>query len=79
MLAGGVSANKELREQMGAAISKSIPNTKYCIPDTSLTGDNAAMIAAAAAFRWQKMNESQKKKALNGWENLQPDANLKLK
>ena len=79
MLAGGVSANKELREQMGTAISKSIPNTKYCIPDTSLTGDNAAMIAAAAAFRWQKMNESQKKKALNGWKNLQPDANLKLK
>lgn len=79
MLAGGVSANKELREQMGTAISKSIPNTKYCIPDTSLTGDNAAMIAAAAAFRWQKMNESQKKKALNGWENLQPYANLKLK
>ena len=79
MLAGGVSANKELREQMGKAIAKSIPNTKYCIPDTNLTGDNAAMIAAAAAFRWQKMSETQKKKTLTGWRTLQPDANLKLK
>ena len=79
MLAGGVSANKELREQLGLAIKKNIPNTCYMIPDTSLTGDNAAMIAAAAAFRWQKMNESQKKKTLDGWKNLQPDANLKLK
>lgn len=79
MLAGGVSANKKLREQLGLAIKKTIPDTCYMIPDTSLTGDNAAMIATAAAFRWQKMNESQKKKALNGWKNLQPDANLKLK
>ena len=79
MLAGGVSANKELREQMGKAIAKSIPKTKYCIPDTKLTGDNAAMIAAAGTFRWQKMSASQKKKTLNDWETLQPDANLKLK
>ena len=79
LLAGGVSANKELREQLDLAIKKFIPDTCYMIPDTSLTGDNAAMIAAAAAFRWQKMNESQKKKAMSGWKNIQPDANLKLK
>ena len=79
MLAGGVSANTELRKQLELAIKKFIPKTKYCIPDTNLTGDNATMIASAAAFRWQKMNESQKKKTLNGWKTLQPDANLKLK
>jgi len=79
MLAGGVSANKELRKQLGQSIEKSIPNTKYCIPDISLTGDNAAMVASATAFRWQKMSEAQKKKTLNGWKNIQPDANLKLK
>ena len=79
MLAGGVSANKELREQMSTAIKEFIPNTKYKIPDTILTGDNAAMIAAAAAFRFSKMTAAQKKKALHGWKNLQPDANLKLK
>ena len=79
MLAGGVSANKELRKQIGLAIKKFIPDTCYMIPATSLTGDNAAMIASAAVFRWQKMSALQKKKTLNGWKTLQPDANLKLK
>ena len=79
MLAGGVSANTELRKQLGSAIKKFMPNTCYIMPDISLTGDNAAMIAAAAAFRWQKMSELQKKKALSGWKTLQPDANLRLK
>ena len=79
MLAGGVSANKKLREQLGKTIKEFIPNTIYQIPDISLTGDNAAMTAAAAAVRWQKMSDLQKKRALHGWKTLQPDANLKLK
>lgn len=78
MLAGGVSANTELRKQLDEAITEFMPDTYYIMPDTSLTGDNAAMIAAAAAFRWQKMNENQKKKVLDSWKTLQPDANLKL-
>jgi N6-L-threonylcarbamoyladenine synthase len=52
MLAGGVSANKELRSQLGKAVEEFIPNTLYKIPDTCLTGDNAAMIATAAALRF---------------------------
>lgn len=83
MLAGGVSANKELREQLGQAIENYNLSNKshlsYSIPDLSLTGDNAAMVGAAAAFRWQKMNETQKKKALSAWKTLQPNANLKMK
>lgn len=79
LLAGGVSANTELRKQLGQAVKEFIPDTCYMIPDTSLTGDNAAMIASAAAFRWQNMNEAQKKKAFSNWKTLQPDANLKMK
>jgi N6-L-threonylcarbamoyladenine synthase len=79
MLAGGVSANKQLREQLGQAIEKKMPGVFYRIPDFSLTGDNAAMIGAAAAMRWQKMSEAQKKKTLQNWKNLQPNANLKMK
>ncbi|MDD5463559.1 MAG: tRNA (adenosine(37)-N6)-threonylcarbamoyltransferase complex transferase subunit TsaD [Candidatus Moranbacteria bacterium] len=79
LLAGGVSANTELREQLGKAISESLPTTTYHLPPINLTGDNAAMIAAAAAFRWEKMSDSQKKKALDGWKTIQPDANLKMK
>lgn len=78
MLAGGVSANKELREQLSAAIEKNIPGTIYTIPDISLTGDNAAMIAAAAAFRFKKMSDPEKKKLQKNWSKLQPNANLKL-
>lgn len=79
MLAGGVSANKELRRQLGEAISVSMPDTCYLVPDTTLTGDNAAMIATAAALRWSKMTAHEKQIALDGWQNVRPDANLKLK
>lgn len=79
MLAGGVSANQELRKQLGEAVSSQLPMTNYLLPLTELTGDNAAMIAAAAVFRWQKMNSSQKKKTFAKWQDLQTDANLKLK
>ena len=83
MLAGGVSANKELRKQLGSAIEKydlsNQTHLSYIIPDLALTGDNAAMIAAAAAFRWEKMSDTQKKKLLSNWKTLQPDANLKMK
>ncbi len=79
MLAGGVSANKELRKQLGEAIEKNLPSTIYNIPTLELTGDNAAMIGVAGALRWEKMNDSQKKKLLSNWNKLQPDAGLKLK
>ena len=78
MLAGGVAANQELREQLGKAIRNNLPNTSYIIPDTIFTGDNAAMIATAACFRWNKMSEAQKKKAKENWKTLDTDASLKL-
>ena len=79
MLAGGVSANKELRKQLGKAIKKYMPDVLYRNPDIKLTGDNSAMIAAAAAIRWQKISKSQRKESLNAWKKIQPDANLRLK
>ncbi len=79
MLAGGVSANKELRQQLGDAIEKSLPNTIYRIPEIGLTGDNAAMVAAAAYFRWKKMPEKARKLTKNNWKKITADANLKMK
>jgi N6-L-threonylcarbamoyladenine synthase len=79
LLAGGVSANQELRKQLGKKIKSDMPNIRYQIPDTIFTGDNAAMIATAACFRWQKMTTVQKKKAFQNWKTLDTDANLKLK
>jgi N6-L-threonylcarbamoyladenine synthase len=78
MLAGGVSANKELREQLGKAINNELTDTKYCIPELSLTGDNAAMIAVAAALRWQKSTKDQQNAAKENWKTIQAQANLKL-
>lgn len=79
MLAGGVSANQELRRQLGIKIKKDLPFISYQLPITDYSIDNAAMIAAAAVFRWKFMTLAQKKKTLSNWKYLQPDANLKLR
>ncbi|MCX6765507.1 MAG: tRNA (adenosine(37)-N6)-threonylcarbamoyltransferase complex transferase subunit TsaD [Candidatus Moranbacteria bacterium] len=79
MLAGGVSANIELRNQLRNNLRRYYPNTIYKIPDIRYSIDNAAMIAAAGYYRWKYMTVTQKKKALSSWKTLQPDANLKLK
>ncbi len=51
ILGGGVAANKELRRQMGSQLSAVSPQPNFLLPDLKFTGDNAAMIAAAAYFR----------------------------
>ena len=45
LLAGGVSANLELRKKLGAAVRKELPKMAYYIPDTAYALDNSAMIA----------------------------------
>jgi N6-L-threonylcarbamoyladenine synthase len=77
LLGGGVSANKELRKQLGEAIEKNIPNTKYCLPDTKSSLDNAAMIAVVGYFQYSLAKN--KKKFLDNWKNLEADANLSLR
>ncbi len=71
MIAGGVSANKALREKMAEEFeSYKIP---FLMPNTSHATDNAAMIAAAGYF-----NYIQKKPAKDSWKKLKANANLKL-
>ena len=77
MLAGGVSANKELRKQLEKAVVENLPTTNYQLPTMEYTGDNAAMIAAAAYFRFQK--NKNKSKLKNSWKKLEANAGLKLK
>ena len=87
LLGGGVSANLELRKQIGKAIKNTFSDTrqrrgspgaaKYQIPDTRYSLDNAAMIAVAGYFCRSKTNN--KKKFLANWRQLEADANLKLK
>jgi N6-L-threonylcarbamoyladenine synthase len=70
ILAGGVAANKELREQLAAAVKK-IPNSLFLIPDFKLCTDNGAMIAITAYFNQKKIKPS-------NWKTIKADANLRL-
>ena len=72
LLGGGVSANKELQKQFCEIINKEIPNSKFQIPNSKLTTDNALMIAIAAYYNI--INN----KNIGSWKNMQADANLRL-
>lgn len=67
ILAGGVSANEELRDQFREKIKKEAPDVKYFTPDKNYCTDNAAMVAIAAFF--------QKKKR---WKEIRANANLRI-
>jgi N6-L-threonylcarbamoyladenine synthase len=52
VVAGGVGANARLREQLDAECGKRQVRVHY--PELALCTDNGAMIALAAAMRWQR-------------------------
>jgi N6-L-threonylcarbamoyladenine synthase len=54
LLGGGVAANKLLRYSLTNEIKRALPDSCFMLPDSSLTGDNALMIAAAAYFYGKK-------------------------
>ena len=53
IVGGGVSANHLLREQLAKEVSR-LDNVRLFMPDRSLTGDNALMIAIAAYIDGKK-------------------------
>jgi len=74
LLGGGVAANSELRRQLQEKIHAKYPGIQTFIPELKLTGDNAAMIAAAAYFQIKH-----KKYLLgNKIKTLRADPNLSL-
>ncbi len=52
VIAGGVGANRALRERLGVECRKRQARVHY--PELALCTDNGAMIALAAAMRWQR-------------------------
>lgn len=68
LLAGGVAANKGLREALTQAVAKELPDVELLIPPLSLCGDNAAMIGAAAHYQY--INESFAELSLNARPGL---------
>ena len=67
LLAGGVSANNELRKQLEEAAKEN--GFKFLVPEKIYSTDNAAMIAVSAYFNQQKAQS---------WKKLDADPNLKL-
>lgn len=71
ILAGGVSANKWLRKEMGLAIQEYLPRVCLAMPEIKYCGDNAAMVAAAGAH-YAKSGKYVK------WDRIDVDPNLSL-
>lgn len=71
MLAGGVSANKELRNQLENAVREEINWAKFVKPKIEYTTDNAAMVASAGYFHAVKND-------FHRWQDVRVDCNLEI-
>ncbi len=56
-LAGGVAANRELRERFEQEV-EAMNEMELLLVDRKYTGDNAAMIALAGYFQWLRQNKT---------------------
>lgn len=78
VIAGGVSANVRLRNQLRTMIVEEFPDTTFSMPEFTHSLDNAAMIGAAAAFRYERMSEERKAALNENWKTLEASASLTL-
>ncbi|MDP3957527.1 MAG: tRNA (adenosine(37)-N6)-threonylcarbamoyltransferase complex transferase subunit TsaD [bacterium] len=86
VIAGGVSANVRLREQLQNLIDSinleaEFPNQNkitFLTPEFAYSLDNAAMIGIAAAMRYEHMDTKQKEELMHTALTLDPDANMPL-
>ncbi len=76
LLAGGVSANKNLREKLALAVRENLKNTTCLVPELTYSLDNAAMIAMAGYYRHKNLKT--KKSLEKTWMDLKTSANLNL-
>lgn len=53
-------------------------SVRFAMPEFSYSLDNAAMIGAAAAFRFERMNGAQRKSLDTNWQTLEASASLLL-
>lgn len=70
-LAGGVAANRMLREALVAAVKKDLEGAEAVIPPFEYCTDNAAMIAMAGHFRLSKGKH-------DAWKGMEPDPSWEL-
>lgn len=80
ILGGGVAANRELRDRLATTITKDSPNSKLYLPDSTLTGDNALMIASTAYLQLLHNKKLLTKKSASRtlWKSMRTEANIRL-
>ena len=78
IIAGGVSANEELRNRLRNSIGTGFPDTAFMMPEFRYSLDNAAMIGAAAAIRFTRLSPEERERLKTSSLTLEPDANLPL-
>jgi N6-L-threonylcarbamoyladenine synthase len=61
LLAGGVAANRALRDALTAAVAEQLPETPVRFPPFVFCTDNAAMVAGAAHFALRRGEQA-------GWD-----------
>ena len=57
-MAGGVAANKGLRNALTKAVKEELTDVELLVPPLALCGDNAAMIGAAAYVKFNRQEFS---------------------
>lgn len=62
MLAGGVAANKPLKETLKKELSEKLPDANLIVPEPKLATDNGAMIAVAGYLHYKKGERSNTEK-----------------
>jgi len=70
-LSGGVAANHKLREELRKLTKKQLSKTAFIYPKLEYCTDNAAMVACAAYFHYQK-------KDFTPWSKIKVDPNREL-
>ncbi len=78
LLAGGVSANRQLRDNLRKTLQTDFPNVQFYAPSMEYCLDNAAMIATAAFYRYQILSQKEKIALQNGWQTVTAKANCIL-
>lgn len=77
VIAGGVSANLRLREQIEHMIA-AYPDCQFLMPPFRYSLDNAAMIGTAALIRFSRMNEPERETLKKNIASLEPVAHFPL-
>jgi len=72
ILAGGVAANKALRETLAARLQEELPRVKYLQPSIVHCTDNAVMIAVAGYYQFMKNKKG------DDIFNMEVDPNLRV-